>query len=81
MHTVMRHHLFNPEHNGNCITVVVLLALAMVLLGVMHGMTTEKLARYRHNKPPVLVLPEGFRRQMLVDETVKRNATVNFTAS
>ena len=48
--------MFTSENRASCFAVVALLGSAVMLLGVMNGMTAHRLARYRRDAP-VLILP------------------------
>ena len=57
------------ENRASCMTVAVLLGCAMLLLGIMNGMTVDRVSKYR-NKPQVFVLLDDKRRFI-----VKHNLT------
>ena len=53
------------EHRSSCMAVVALMIAAMILLGIMNGLTAHRVARYRGTKP-VLILPEEKRRTIVL---------------
>ena len=67
------------EHKSSCIAVVVLLVVSMMLLGIMNGLTAQRVSRYRGTKP-VLILP-GEKRRTIVLPAFQRIINISDGAS
>lgn len=53
------------EHRSSCLAVVTLMVVAMILIGVMNGLTAHRVSKYKSVRP-VLIIPEEKRRKLVL---------------